>query len=96
MITFHVDGAEIEGKSDREIEEIMHKHAVDAVQSAQMCRLRLALRELDWHNPLDCEFHLYLHDLAMWGLGKLEKRPDAKADYGLDILIPDNVKGENP
>jgi hypothetical protein len=53
-------------------------------------RLHAALRELDWHNPLSSDFDTYCHELARWGLGKVDARPNA-AEYGLNILIPDNV-----
>lgn len=53
-------------------------------------RMRAALCELDWHNPLHNDFAWYLHELAQWGLGKIDKRPDP-AEYDKKILVPDNI-----
>lgn len=68
---------------------VVTKNEVEAAL-AECERMETALRELVWHNPLHHDFDSYLYDLAQWGLGKVERRPDP-GDYGLNILIPNNL-----
>ena len=43
-----------------------------------------ALKELNARNPLHNDLEAYLFDVAEWGLGQRDERPDP-AFYGLEV-----------
>ncbi len=66
------------------VDEIVRISVVVKTQAEALRRARVALSEIARYNNVRNDLDAYLSDLADWGMGEREQRPDPK-QYGLKL-----------